>query len=601
MASNKFYAYHSDNDEDVILLLGITSILQFDFNEQAEIFFHTTRNIDHLINRFNWKKRPETGGREFESHEVTIKLKDEGLELHSSDEVNHIPKHLLKSQHNSDAVLISKAWAIAKLIHEKKFSSKPPTKKIAFVYTSEVKEWISLLEANEALIARWYRQRDAETDLLLVDVSRGVQADAVAKTAFSCDVVVISKIALATSQFIKSVRSINPDIRLIIHGFESPSVYFASTLLYDLNNYLYESDLWLMSCKADEELAKLSWKTIHTKVFPLKTPDVFLKTQIESSRKHILYFGRISEQKDLHEAIVAVSFIADEMRSQNRKFKIFGYEDFLGLPHHRIPSLGYLEMLYKLSKKLGVSDIVEFHPAIPQGQINEQLKDGIFLSTSFHSDENFGLVAFRALNLGVPVLLTDWGGHRDFSSSFSNVELIPVYQFKRTPHINPYELSEKLLEIWSGKSPEKRHVKWEKIQLPSVNSRKLAEPLALKIGIEKRINDSHPWAQRRWPLYGKIFSSFQDDNYRTANRLYGARKIQKIPKPLKTVLSPFVSISEGELKILDCTTGVLRYPRKDISRNIPLKQLGNDQEVLLSLPEWEWLWENGHTYFRGDL
>lgn len=601
MASNKFYANHSDNDEDVILLLGITSILQFDFNESAEIFFHTNRNIDHLIERFNWKKRPLTGGREFESHEVIMKFKEDGLELHSSDEVNHIPKHLLKSQHNTEAVLISKAWVIAKIIHEKKFSTKAPSKKIAFVYTSEVKEWISLLEANEALIAKWYRQRDAETDLTLVDISRGVQADVVARTAFACDTVVISKIALATAQFIKSVRSINPDIRLIIHGFESPSVYFASTHIYDLNSYLYESDLWLMSCKADEELASLSWKSIHTKVFPLKSPDQFLKTEVESSRKHILYFGRISEQKDLHEAIIAVSFIADQMRAENRKFKIYGYEDFLGLPHHRIPSLGYLEMLYKLAKKLGISDLVEFHPAIPQSQISDYLKEGIFLSTSFHSDENFGLVAFRALNHGVPVVLSEWGGHKDFPEAFSNVHFVPVYQFSRTPHINPYDLSEKLLEIWSGKSPAKRDVKWEKIELPSGNSRKLLEPSALKIAIENRIKDSHPWAQRRWPLYGKIFRSFKDDNYRTANLIYGARKIRKKPKPAATIVSPFVSFSEGEIKILDCTTGVLRYPREDHSRNIPLKQLGNDQEVLLSLPEWDWLWENGHMYFKGDL
>lgn len=612
MASTKFYAIQSDNEDEVKFLLGLTSILQFDFNHDAEIFIQTSNNIDSLVNLFNWKKKPATGSREISADEIYLNLWGKeapanssksilSSEFPGSENARYVPKHLLQSQIKSEAILISQCWTVARVIHENKFSTSAPTRRLSFVFSSDVKEWISLLEANDALIARWYRERDEKTELTLVDVSRGVQADAVGKTAFSSDYVIISKISLSTTQFIKSVRSINPDIKLIIHAFESPSVYFANTFLYDLKDYLYEDDLWLMSCEADKKLAGESFSKINSQVFPLKKPDIFLNTKQVSSLKHILYFGRISEQKNLHEAIVAVSLIADEMRVQDRKFKIFGYEDFLGLPHLRIPSLGYLEMLYKLTKKLGISDIVEFHPAIPQTKIDDVLKEGIFLSTSFHSDENFGLVAHRALNLGIPVVLSDWGGHKDFQGRFANINYVPVYEFRRTPHLNPFELSQILLEIWTKKSPEKKPLKQERVNFPEGNSRDLLKPSDLKIGIEKRIIDSHPWAQRRWPLYGKIFKSFSDDNYRKANLLYGALKIQKMPGTKNSLVSPFVKITDQEIKILDCTTGVLRYSRKANPRNIQLKQLGKEQQFLLSLPEWTWLWENGHIYSKGEL
>lgn len=444
MASTKFYAIQSDNEDEVKFLLGLTSILQFDFNHDAELFIQTSGNIEPLVNLFNWKKKPSIGLRGIYPDETYLNLWGKEVPVNSSKSilssefqvsgnVQYVPKHLLNSQIKSDPILISQCWTVARVIHENKFSIAAPSRKLSFVYSSDVKEWISLLEANDALIARWYRERDDKTDLTLVDVSRGILPDVVGKTAFSSDTVIISKISLSTTQFIKSVRSINPDIKLILHAFESPSVYFANTFLYDLKDYLYENDLWLMSCEADKKLAEESFHKINSQVFPLKKPDIFLNTKQSSSLKHLLYFGRISEQKNLHEAIIAVSLIADEMRKHDRKFKIFGYEDFLGLPHLRIPSLGYLEMLYKLAKNLGISDLVEFHPAIPQSKIDEHLKEGVFLSVSFHSDENFGLVAHRALNLGIPVVLSDFDNQpRESFEHSANISASVQAYFEKT-------------------------------------------------------------------------------------------------------------------------------------------------------------------------
>jgi glycosyltransferase involved in cell wall biosynthesis len=587
MASFKFYLIQSDNEDEVIFLLGVTSILQIDFNDPAEIFIKTSQEIDHLIDKFVWKRRPETGDREIKSDETLL------------DQLE-IPSHLLKSFHSGFNVLVSRAWSVANLIHEKNFSRSSPKYRMTFVHADEVKDWRSLIEATDALVANWYKYKNHEWDLTFLDLSQGISPGVSKRAAFETDVFIISKISPTTAQFIKLVRTINPKAKMIIHAFESPSVYFANTYLYDLEKYLYEEDLWLMSCEADKKLAELSWENINSEIMPLKTPSRFLNTKISTTSKNIFYFGRISEQKNLHEALMAIFLIAPQMREESRKFIVYGYEDFLGLPNLRIPSQGYLEYIYRFTTQLGLSDLVEFHPAVPQDTILEKLKEGIFLSTSIHSDENFGLVAYRALNAGIPVILTDWGGHKDFRHSFTNVNFIPVYGSRKTPHINPFELAEILLKVPALETPEKIAKNHFTIDLSGIEPIKLLKPSALKIGISEKLKNTFPWSPRKWPLYGKVFTSFDDPNFQTAMKIYGAKERKKA-RPENTVLLPSVKITEGEIVDHGCLTGILRLQRKNENKNIPLKQLGKEREVLVSLPEWSWLWENGLVSYKGEI
>ena len=584
MAQKCFFLTHSDNENEVILYLGITAILQHEFNSDAELFIHTSSDLTSLINRFHWKKIPTTGHREKKSSEC-------GLEL--------VPAHLLKVQLQTFEVLVSQAWTIAEYLH-RNGSSKNSLLKMTYVHTGPSSDWISLNEANDALIAHWYRYRNEERELTLLEVKPGGQQEQWRKAALQTDIFIINKISPVTAQFIKLVRTLNPSAKMIFHAFELPSVYFAGTFLYGLEHFLYEEDLWLMSCEADLKLAKKSFENINALVLPLRIPDSFINSEVSSKLQDLYYVGRISEQKNIHEMLMAIWLIRDELRSKKRKLKVIGYEDFLGLPNLRIPSIGYLEFLFRFSNILGINDLVEYHQAIPQGQIVSVISNGVFISTSVHSDENFGLVAYRALNAGIPTILSKWGGHKDFEKYFDEIEYVEVNSSEKVPHVNPYEIAKKILKVWGGNTPRKTGYVPGRISLALSEPNKLLRPTGLKIEIEKRLNNSFPWTLRKWPLYGKIFSSFSDKKYRLAMTLYGAEARHK-SQPQDYALSPLVKLTEKEITVADCSTGKLKYARKEDSKNIQLFQLGNAETIHVSLPEWNWLWDNGVVYRKGDL
>lgn len=612
MPFKKFYHQDLNSDHEVSFILELTSILQNDFNENIVLTIKSNRTLNQFIEQFIWKVRPVVVLREINTDECWIDLSGSS-DIQSSCEmivssqstlsgshVHKISAHLLNSQMKYPELITSMAWSVARAIVSQDFYREEPQKIITIVSTSEVNAWISLIEAASSIIAYWHRYQDSSTKVELLDLSQGIQKSQASKVALESNCQVFLKISPTTSQFIKLTRMINPECKMIFHGFESASVYFANTSLYGLDEYLYQQDLWIMSCHADAELANLSWKNIKSVVVPLKSHDlhkVSEKNHIES--KHIYYFGRISEQKNLNTSLFAVSLVAEEMRKHGRKFKIFGYEDYLGVPNLRIPSQGYLEYLYATVKQLKINDLVEFLPTVAVEKMEEELRHGVFLSPSTHSDENFGLVAYRALKKGTPAILSYWGGHIDLNSYFSNIEYVDVFETSSGPEVNPYQIAKKLLKIWN-KNPFINDLKktFQKLSLEWGGIDKLLMT-NLKLEIANKVADAHPWTILKWPLYGKIFKSHSDSKYLMAQRIYGAQKLPA-QKTGPQVVSPLVSINNKEIKIKDPKLGVLKYPRQG-QLEIELNQLGTNKKYHVSLPESNWLWENGYIYLRESL
>ncbi len=612
MPFTKYYFLDSNNDDEVSFILELISILQIDFSQKVTLVIKSQRKLDHLVNEFNWLSVPEMSTREIASTECLLDLfkennahrSDGGAILVSSTSnisgknVFKISSHLLTSAIKHEEVTTSLAWSVANAIIKRDFYQEEPRKIITIVSSDEVNDWISLIEATVSIMAYWYRYQTSDTILNLLDLSKGIQKSETNKISMNSECMIIVKISKTTSQFIKLTRTLNPACKMVFHGFESASVYYANTFLYDVDSCLYEEDLWIMSCQADAELAKLAWKKIKTKVVPLKKIEFHKKSlKTDTEKKHLYFFGRISEQKNIEASIFAVALIADEMRKSRRKFKIFGYEDYLGVPNLRVPGQGYLEELYGIVKRLGLTDLVEFYPAVHVQKMEEELRQGIFLSPSVHSDENFGLVAFRALRLGAPVILSKWGGHKDLAHHFSGIEYVDVYETKTGPEINPCQIAHAALQIWKKNSIiSELKYNQEMISLEWSESHPL-EPSHLKAGIINRIKDSFPWGMRKWPLYGKIFQNHQDPNYLAAQRIYGAVNLPSMPK-IDMIVSPLVRILPNEIKVKDARLGVLRYSRKG-EQKIKLKQLGTDNFFHLSLQESKWLWENGYIFLKG--
>lgn len=460
-------------------------------------------------------------------------------------------------------------------------SQKPSSGVFILVFAEDENQWVSLIEANRKVIEYWKTYETADLRLEILNLS---QSPVSLKKFLAAPFVVISKITRTTAELVKKLREFHPDSRIIFHGFESSSLFFANTHLYGLEPFLKSRDLWLMSCEADEVLAHKSWKNIKTHVVPLATAKESVTSH--DSARDLVFFGRISTQKNLHEAFYALYLIQNEFRTQNRRFKIFGYEDHLGVPHFAVPGRHYLIYLKRLVRKLGIADLVEFHPFISEDEIDRELTTGILLSPSIHSDENFGLVAFRALSQGHKAILTYWGGHKDYTKSFSQVSYVRVFETKNGLHINPFELSRKMMDAFSKKTGPTSPQEFPIIPLRMEGDEPLV-PTELKIGFNQRLK-----GLKAWPYYGKLFKNYTDPLFLMASRAYGSIERPLRPRPESTVVLPTVTINREWLILSDVRSKRLKL-RRTPSEHISLKQLGSRRSVRLSITEWQWLWENG--------
>jgi glycosyltransferase involved in cell wall biosynthesis len=578
MIRDEYYYNYSGDLEELEFMLEIFSILQIDFFIPSRLVVFGAEEISDLAKKFKWINPP------IQTQKETI------------DNFN-IPNHLKDFSGLSSYLKTAKAYSCAKYLKDNDVEEEKNVETIYVVFSDEIFEWKSLQEATEAILGFWYRQCSAWTRVEVLNIKKNSSISEFKKIFTDAKKVVVAKTSPTMGQFLKRLRIFNPHCAFIFYGFESSSIYFANTNLYELEQYLYEEDLWIMSCESDEWLAHQSWENIKTKVIPLKLTDNH-KIVFKNNPKNLLYVGRISEQKNLEDLIFAVYLIAEKMRNDERKLKIFGEEDFLGIPHLGIISQGYLKRLHQLVQSLGISDIVEFGGYLNHKEIEDELKNSIFISPSLHSDENFGLVVFRALNLGVPVLLSFWGGHKDFTNYFDGVRYFHVYMSEKGPRTNPFEIAQGIDELWQ--------------QMPEINLKR-SEVDEIHFSVGKELLRSRPWRQNlineirkrnphhqfgHWPLYGVLFESYESSAYLKTLDAYGALPLVRLT-PETSFISWGVEFFPEEMRVFDCRVGELRYSREKCDFRIKVYQFAKGL-VELSEAEWSWLAKNGQVFPGGN-
>lgn len=460
-----------------------------------------------------------------------------------------------------------------------------PSQKFAVIYSEEENSWVSMAEASRHIVSYWSRY---ETDDLKLEVINLSQTQIHLKQlAFLYQFLVIAKITPRTAELIKQARKLNPEVKLVIHGLESASLYFANLKLYGLEEYLTDKDLWVMSCEADQKLADETFAKIQTVVVPLASPQMKAG---KTSAHDLLFFGRISAQKNIHDTINAVALLAKRMRQEKRKFKIYGYEDQLGVPHLGITDGGYLRYLKRLVRKLKIEDLVEFHGFLTEAEIDRELTTGIFISPSVHSDENFGLVAFRALNQAYPVILSNWGGHQELTILFpQGIALVDVYHSQSGPVLNPVKLAQQIQQSWD--QPAKVAVTQDVLPMIDLATLSVGESLHRKIEIKRH--------ERKHAYYGQLFKNYQDPLFIKAAEIYGA---QKPVRPVSVLLAPNVRVNKNSIHINDPLHPHLKLARQDVQGEKLVKQIGKRKSVKLTQGEWQWLVDHGKLYeVKGQL
>ena len=216
------------------------------------------------------------------------------------------------------------------------------------------------------------------------------------------------------------------DARWIIHLHNQATIACWPFHFWGMGEHLNADDVFISSCTRDAETMSLSFNNARAAVIPFTHPEQERANQDKQACKPqepipLVFIGRISAQKNLHTLLYALRLWLDSARPKRQvHLNLYGQEDHLGSPNMKMESRDYGNVLRDLVNILKLGPHVSFHGHVPRDELYARLsgQKQIFVSASLHSDENFGMAAFRALCDGNLAVLSEWGGHADFAKTF---------------------------------------------------------------------------------------------------------------------------------------------------------------------------------------
>lgn len=254
----------------------------------------------------------------------------------------------------------------------------------------------------------------------LIDVDNTSPATYI-QDLITSDLIVVACFNSKMARFIIILREklkIDTHFFFYLHGL-------ATIALWPLQRFgilplLTNSDLFIGTCDGDIKSINLTFVNARSIKVPFTIIDPPESFQGTTKTAPFAYIGRISPQKNLDLLLCAYSELSDTIKSAHPLY-FYGKEDDLGFPNIGLHEHKYLDKLKQLVTKLDLEPFVSFKGFIERLDIQKELgANYIFVSPSTHSDENFGMAAFRALLTGASCILTNWGGHKEFSADYQS-------------------------------------------------------------------------------------------------------------------------------------------------------------------------------------
>lgn len=336
-------------------------------------------------------------------------------------------------------------------------------------------------------------------------------------------------------------ESFHLDSRFIIHLHSQATIGCWPFHAWGMGKLLTEEDIFVSSCERDARTMSLSFTNGFTVVVPFSNPEQEAANRNASAPTEVtpvplVFVGRISAQKNLHTLLHAFSLILEKEPSIPARLELFGKEDHLGSPNMGFGSTDYGERLRAIAAELRLGGHVSFRGHVSRNELYESLsgRAHVFVSASLHSDENFGMAAFRSLCGGNTALLSDWGGHADFESRFPDrVTLVPVRHSDEGPFICPRDLALGLLAAiktyFGTRMPlfpdayRESHVSNELAKL-ALSRRGRKEPLLLSDAARRILVNRETHASQN-ARSTRIFEGYRDPLAHSFFRAYGAREM----------------------------------------------------------------------------
>lgn len=422
--------------------------------------------------------------------------------------------------------------------------------------------WLSMQEIIPYVVTSWKSLEDKNHIVEVIDVDE-VNIFKMMKDILDVDNIVCTCFTVEIIRMVTTFRKkMGLDFKAFFYVHGQATISMWPFLKWGGKNFLRKSDFLVVSCKRDIDCLKLSFEEPQILLHPFfLRPSYNLKQNFNDSS--FIYIGRVSEQKNLHSILLAISLISNEMRAKGSIFKCIGGGDTLGTPVTGTPPIDYLGYLKDLAKRLKIEDLVEFAGHIDRSDFPEYLANqkATFISASLHSDENFGMAPFQYLCAGGRAILTNWGGYADFSDYFSNISYLPVILKDNGAHCDVSEIANEMLKSLKIS----QSVNSIDLSIDHIDSEVLSElknkAITQREGSDRAIKAtafSLELLEKREFFYNntksgdrnhgsQIFDSFEDPNLLEVSKAYGANVDEKKFDFTKIKLLPYVELDDDSI------------------------------------------------------
>ncbi|MCK5882091.1 MAG: hypothetical protein KAG61_00260 [Bacteriovoracaceae bacterium] len=245
---------------------------------------------------------------------------------------------------------------------------------------------------------------------------------------------------------VKFVDAVPNALSLFSNSSHVDIVFFGGIIrrLWEIEQWDFtNARLWCLSTTYKEILTKI-FKVPEKSITVIPRGSLFkvASSYIPSihSKIRLVYGGRISATKNIDVLLELVSILQIEYKL-NIELNIFGsYDSELNLSARPQKRDHYQNVIEILISELKWTSPPKFHPETCEDKwVNDCSDDSIFISLSKYLQEDFGVSAAQWGERGRPMIISDWGGHRDieYEGSFKIPTCyIPDYDSPRHVHKN---------------------------------------------------------------------------------------------------------------------------------------------------------------------
>lgn len=414
-------------------------------------------------------------------------------------------------------------------------------KKVGLIYISNSSDWKSCNTILNNMISS-YRQTGFTIDELPISEDCPLELDRISQAVITGN---FSHIAFVDHRLVPSSLL----GQLIKHCKKLPAI-----LVHIYGDFFLKSFQWNSSekllcnfkvtfiCASQAQagvINKLLNSPLNISTIPFPVNDIFDFSnqkrqyarkfyQLEESDFVLCYAGRISLQKNVIDLISVFAFASQYI--SELKLLIAGPFDDIGIPYlglSRLP-LAMETEFYTFIESLApeIQEKITYVGDLKSEDLARFFNaSDAYISLSAHNDEDFGMAPAEALCSGLPLLLSNWGGFRDFNRKLPGQVLMSDVEIKGYSIKPTGEIRQRLLQFICNK-------KILNFLANSKSARRIYSPRAISYSLSELISTEgpmfkgfNPFFQRisalslsRWPF--KNDQNQFDDNYKALYKSY---------------------------------------------------------------------------------